>query len=128
MSKLALAVAAGATLLVVFARRCRRPVLEDDLALLLRGTVIQSKTETELEICLNAVMGVTVGGRVKFLEDDHHEPLEAGGVLLLRSGPAQRLPAGLRVVMLPARGFIVPGFVDTHTHAPQFFFAGKGYE
>ena len=29
---------------------------------------------------------------------------------------------------LPPRGFVVPGLIDTHTHAPQFKFAGTGYD
>ena len=42
--------------------------------------------------------------------------------------PGLRLPKSARVVMLPKRAFLVPGFVDTHTHAPQHFFTGKGYD
>ena len=32
------------------------------------------------------------------------------------------------VTRLSESQFIMPGFVDTHTHAPQFVFTGTGYD
>jgi guanine deaminase len=35
---------------------------------------------------------------------------------------------GVDLVSIPQNAFLCPGFVDTHTHAPQFAFAGLGYD
>ena len=98
------------------------------LALLLRGTVIHSASRSSLHVLQNAVLGVSKAGRVAFLEDGHTEALGPGSALQLRSGAAAVPLAGVEVVDIPPRAFIVPGLVDTHTHAPQFSFAGTGYD
>lgn len=33
-----------------------------------------------------------------------------------------------QVQLLPSDGFLLPGFVDTHVHAPQYVFTGTGYD
>ena len=73
------------------------------------------------------MIGVGADGKVCFIEDKHPEPLARGGELTLRSGPPVSL-TGVQIVQLPPRAFVCPGFVDTHTHAPQFAFAGLGYD
>ena len=136
----ALAAGAAAAFCLALARRRRQRGAgasvcgDDELALLVRGTVIASASRAELAVHEHAVLGVTGAGQVAFLEAGHTESLAAGGALRLRGdgsggvAEVRRLPSGLRIVELPKRGFLVPGFVDTHTHAPQYFFTGKGYD
>ena len=129
-----LLLAAGAGVLSLLARRRRgaaaqRIVSSDRLRLVLRGTVIHSRSRTELEVLHDAVVGVRGNGRVLFIESDHTEPLGPTDVIELRKPPAARYALdGAEVVTLPRGAFVVPGFVDTHTHAPQFAFAGTGYD
>ena len=100
-----------------------------ELALLIRGTVIHSPSLDTFVILDNAVFGIGQDGRVAFLEDNHEEELPAGGSLILRDGGAVTLPKyHYQIVVLPPRGFICPGLVDTHTHAPQSKNAGIGYD
>ena len=45
---------------------------------------------------------------------------------MLREGGEVVMSRGCVIRDLPARGFLCPGLVDTHTHAPQFSFTGIG--
>jgi len=57
-------------------------------------------------------------GKIAFVEP-------ASDALLQSLSERYTLPAeGVR--SLPATSFFVPGFIDTHCHAPQFQFAGTG--
>lgn len=98
------------------------------ISLLLRGTVIDCASRTSLRVLERAVLGINSAGFIAFVEDEHTEPLSASSRLRLRSGEVFELSASCEVRELPPRGFVVPGFVDTHTHAPQFAFYGLGYE
>ena len=91
------------------------------------GTIIDSASKTEVRVLRDAVLGVASSGKICFVEDSHAEPLASDGELILRNGPAVSL-TGIEIVQLPPRAFLCPGFVDTHTHAPQFAFAGLGYD
>ena len=102
--------------------------LRAEVVLLLRGTVIDSPSRGELRVLRRAVLGVDSTGRTAFCEDEHDEALGAGGKVTLREGGEVRLSAKCVVRWLPKRGFVCPGLVDTHTHAPQFSFAGIGYD
>lgn len=102
--------------------------------LLLRGTVIDSASRSAVKVLDNAVVGVNALGRITFVEDGHPELLAPDGELVLRTGAPDDVEgvtvplAGVKLVTLPPRAFLCPGFVDTHTHAPQFAFAGLGYD
>ena len=85
---------------------------------MLRGTVIDSPERTELRVREQAVLGIEASGRVAFCEDAHEEELHAGGTLLLRDGGIVGLGNSCTIRKLPARGFVCPGFVDTHTRTP----------
>ena len=98
------------------------------VALVLRGTVIDSPAHTTLRVREHCLLGVSAEGRIAFCEDAHEEEIVAGGSVLLRDGGEVGLGAECAIVRLPPRGFLCPGLVDTHTHAPQFSFTGTGYD
>jgi len=99
------------------------------LARLFRGTVIDSASRTELRVLTDAVIGVSGDGKVSFVEGGHTEPLSTESSLQLRDPESTALPlSDVEIVSLPPRGFLVPGLIDTHTHAPQIVNAGKGYD
>jgi len=104
----------------------KRPL--DDVVLVIRGTVIDSPELTTLRVRTHAVLGVRAIGTVAFCEEGHTEPLSPGSSLVLREGGEVVLSRGCVIRDLPARGFLCPGLVDTHTHAPQFSFTGIGYD
>ena len=99
-----------------------------EAARVLRGTVIDCASIGELRIREHCVVGVGADGRIAFVEDGHQEPLSAGGSVSLRSGKTAALAADCVIHELPPRGFLCPGLVDTHTHAPQFSFTGTAYD
>ena len=99
-----------------------------DIVLVLQGTVIDCASRGELRVLEHAVIGVDADGRIAFREAEHLETLHPGGSVTLRSSKTVPLSAKCTIKQLPARGFVVPGMVDTHTHAPQFAFVGLGYE
>ena len=109
-------------------KRARSPNLTSLPVLLLRGTLIDSASQSVLRILKDAVVGVNDSGRITFVEDAHPETLGANDELVLRDYPEPIPLTNVDIVTIPPRGFLCPGFVDTHTHAPQFAFAGLGYD
>lgn len=97
---------------------------EKEVVLALRGTVIDAPELTSLRVLDDAIVGIDAAGRVAFCEADHKEGITAGQAISLKDGTTVLLSESCIVRSLPDRGFICPGFVDTHTHAPQFSFAG----
>ncbi|KAJ3125847.1 hypothetical protein HK098_008160 [Nowakowskiella sp. JEL0407] len=89
------------------------------------GTIIHSKSQTDLELLDYAMLGVLSSGKIAFLEY-----LEIGisvdGVLgKLKEGYDVE---GTNVVQLTDRQFLIPGYLDTHIHSPQYVFSGTGYD
>lgn len=77
------------------------------------GPFVHSNTLTELDICEKGAIGVDENGLISFVERDISET----GVEELRSQKAGWENA--QVVQIEGNGFFFPGFIDTHTHAPQ---------
>ncbi|KAG1138723.1 hypothetical protein G6F37_010267 [Rhizopus arrhizus] len=82
------------------------------------GTIVHSLSLQELEVLLNTVLVVDnttglIAHVEKDVEDLEHYLADAQwpNVKVHRLGPEQ---------------FLMPGFVDTHAHAPQYMFAGSG--
>ncbi|KAI1397826.1 guanine deaminase [Hypoxylon fuscum] len=85
------------------------------------GTVIHSLGPSELAILENAVLVVYTDGTVAHLVKD--VPKENVDSVLSGLG----IPPSPENVRYLARGeFIIPGFVDTHNHAPQWAQRGLG--
>ncbi|KAI9158044.1 Guanine deaminase [Paramyrothecium foliicola] len=82
--------------------------------LIFHGAIIHSLDENTLELLENATLAIDASGRIvafrKSLDDDV---------------PIPSLP-GAQVYHLEASEFLVPGFVDTHNHAPQWPMRGLG--
>lgn len=76
------------------------------------GTIVHSLSFSELEIIENGALAVNDDGKIKYLKHDSsciNEP-EA------------------EIIKLEPNSFLIPGFVDTHIHAPQYVFTGTGYD
>ncbi|BGP14651.1 hypothetical protein JCM10213_001639 [Rhodosporidiobolus nylandii] len=79
------------------------------------GTCIHSRSLTETECLQDALLGVDQAGTIAFVEKE----VPAGEV-------EQRLEqlgwagADVQLVRLKKGDFLIPGFIDTHTHAPQY--------
>ncbi|KAF2661138.1 guanine deaminase [Lophiostoma macrostomum CBS 122681] len=74
------------------------------------GSFVHSKTLTELDICEKGAIGVDEEGVIRFVERDS----EVENVLE-KYGEWK----DAKVVRIKGNGFFFPGFIDTHTHAPQ---------
>ncbi|KAI7879082.1 guanine deaminase [Lichtheimia hyalospora FSU 10163] len=84
------------------------------------GTIIHSQSLTELEIIENGLMVVDrTSGVIQRLERNVSNPEEVLKDLDVSSYQLHR--------MSPHQ-FLLPGFIDTHAHAPQYVFAGSGME
>ncbi|KAL2760273.1 hypothetical protein ACRALDRAFT_2092571 [Sodiomyces alcalophilus JCM 7366] len=86
-----------------------------DSPLVFRGTVIHSLHLTQLEILEDATLIINADGRIAAFQKSS-----------ARGTPELRIPAGAKVHQLPPGDFLIPGFVDTHNHAPQWPMRGLG--
>jgi guanine deaminase len=75
------------------------------------GAFVHSISLTTLEICPNGAIGVDSTGTIVFVEKDIID------VDALRSQNPSFSSAP--IIKIPGNGFFFPGFIDTHTHAPQ---------
>ncbi|TKA57415.1 hypothetical protein B0A53_00644 [Rhodotorula sp. CCFEE 5036] len=88
------------------------------------GTLVHSLSLTEIEYLENALLGVDENGVIAFLDKavssaaDVDQRLEAHGW--------SRQDA--QVVELKRGEFLMPGLIDTHTHAPQYLNLGYGQQ
>ncbi|KAF0546615.1 guanine deaminase [Gigaspora margarita] len=86
------------------------------------GTLIHSLSLTELEFIHNALLGVNNQGKIVFLERN------VSNEQTLRDIIKKWETTEDKVVRLTNRQFLLPGFVDTHTHASQYPNAGIGMD
>ena len=81
--------------------------------LVFQGATIHSLDPTNLEVLDEATLVVTDGRIAAFYKTSRHIPPNA-------------IPPDAKVHHLPAGDFLIPGFVDTHNHAPQWPMRGRG--
>uniref|UniRef100_A0A8H7TQI7 Guanine deaminase n=1 Tax=Bionectria ochroleuca TaxID=29856 RepID=A0A8H7TQI7_BIOOC len=81
--------------------------------LVFKGAIIHSESLGSLEIQDSATL-IVVDGRISALYRSSDEL------------PATAIPADAQVHQIPPGEFLVPGFVDTHNHAPQWPMRGLG--
>ncbi|KAI9142834.1 hypothetical protein BKA69DRAFT_1123619 [Paraphysoderma sedebokerense] len=79
-----------------------------------RGIIIHSKQYSNLEILEDGVLGINEFGKIVFLANG----TEADALL------RQHNISDKSITKLQKGQFIIPGFVDTHTHIPQYVFIG----
>ncbi|KYQ88248.1 guanine deaminase [Tieghemostelium lacteum] len=88
----------------------------EKLTKVFKGTIIHSIHIHQVELLQNHYIGVSDSGVILFLSDDDKTVQEH-----LDSHQFQRSD----IVDL-GRKFIIPGYIDTHAHAPQYHNAGTG--
>lgn len=87
--------------------------------LVIRGTFIHAPEYGKLEVLEDKVLAVRVGD-------------ETSSILAIVDGATEEQllqSHGLSnesVIRLGEQEFMIPGFIDTHIHAPQYMFAGTG--
>ncbi|KNC82283.1 guanine deaminase [Sphaeroforma arctica JP610] len=81
------------------------------------GTFVQSVAFSEM-VVEKRVVGVCTDGKIAFTghEDELPELMQTHGLV------------EADIVRLGENEFIMPGLIDTHHHAPQYAFAGTGYD
>lgn len=77
------------------------------------GPFIHSTSLADLEICENGLIGVDEHGIISFVERGV-SPSDIPNILTQKSGWEDP-----RIISIKGNGFFFPGFIDTHTHAPQ---------
>lgn len=83
-----------------------------------QGTIVHSTFESPLNILYDKVIGVSKTGKIVFLDDS------SGLELLKRSYNF----SSDDITVLEKHQFLMPGFIDTHIHAPQYPYMGTGYD
>jgi len=72
-----------------------------------------------MDICQKRIIGVDDDGKIVFVDN-----AAKVGELAKKFGFEKKNVINLK----PSRQFLIPGFVDTHIHAPQYVFTGTGYD
>lgn len=92
----------------------------NDLALLYHGRIVHSlgSSSSPLEILKDHLLGVTSSGLISFLLPSSPALLER---CLAKDGVEYIRPEN-------RHAFLLPGFIDTHLHAPQYLFAGTALD
>ncbi|KAG6853024.1 hypothetical protein C0991_007395 [Blastosporella zonata] len=85
------------------------------------GAVITPKTLTCYDALPNCLLSVGASGKIHWIEKN----VEADA---LQDTLAQKGCIDVDVVVLEPGEFLLPGFIDTHTHAPQFASLGSGQQ
>eukprot|EP00743_Colponemidia_sp_Colp-15_P011110 GILK01012343.1.p1 GENE.GILK01012343.1~~GILK01012343.1.p1 ORF type:complete len:464 (-),score=36.64 GILK01012343.1:237-1628(-) len=88
------------------------------MAILYHATLIHSTDQNDFQILRNALLAVSAQGIIEALIPDVLPTDIQNVVHSLPSVYAQLAPVRLR-------GFLIPGFVDTHIHAPQYQYMGS---
>lgn len=72
-----------------------------------------------MEVLHDRIMGIDLNGKIAFLENSSK-----------LDELAQKFGFEIKDVinLKPRSQFLIPGFVDTHIHAPQYVFTGTGYD
>ncbi|CBX98683.1 hypothetical protein IAQ61_007698 [Plenodomus lingam] len=81
--------------------------------LVFQGAAIHCKDPSNLEILNDATLIISNGRISAFYESSNHVSQDA-------------IPPDARIHRLPVGDFLIPGFVDTHNHAPQWPMRGRG--
>ncbi|XP_070566706.1 guanine deaminase-like isoform X2 [Ptychodera flava] len=89
----------------------------DETSRIFRGTFVHATAKEPLEICEDRILGVT-DGKIQFI----------GGADELSSLCTEYNFIAEDVQQLNEGQFLIPGFVDTHFHAPQYPYTGTGMD
>ncbi|EAW06699.1 putative guanine deaminase [Aspergillus clavatus NRRL 1] len=91
------------------------------LPIAFHGTVIHSLSPTDLQILPNTFLLIDTAGKIQALVPNTAP--ETINTLVAENGYA---PDVFPVKHLPRTSFLIPGFIDTHHHAPQWAQRGVG--
>ncbi|CAG8504877.1 4577_t:CDS:2 [Diversispora eburnea] len=86
------------------------------------GTLIHSLSLTKLSIIPNTLLGIDKFGKIAFVEENIINEQNINDILSKWNVNEEK------IIRLTKRQFLIPGFVDTHIHAPQFPNAGTGLD
>ncbi|KAK7723309.1 hypothetical protein SLS57_004503 [Botryosphaeria dothidea] len=85
------------------------------------GPIIHSVTATEVQICQKGLLLVGPDGKIALFRE-HVEKAQVAALIAEYGTGA----GSLRIRYLERGQFLIPGFVDTHNHAPQWAQRGTG--
>ncbi|KAJ1874055.1 hypothetical protein LPJ57_004858 [Coemansia sp. RSA 486] len=94
------------------------------------GCLVDTPSLNELRIRTNGALGVDqTTGRIIGVSDDVSICLSGTAEALVESWTGQAATKDdIHVTTLSSDQFLMPGLIDTHTHAPQFAFLGIGHD
>lgn len=62
------------------------------------------------------MIGISKEGKISFIKNEHFETLQ------------KSFSPEVEIIHVKEPKFIIPGFIDSHIHAPQYSFTGTGYD
>jgi len=80
------------------------------------GSFIHSLSMDKLEVVPQGRIGVDKQGKIVFVAKNQEEKIKA----------KEQFPYRDSDVVTLGKKFLIPGFIDTHAHAPQYVFSGSG--
>ena len=89
------------------------------IARVFRGSIIHSRIVPEVDILPDALIGVNKQGKIAFFEANVGDQLVS---------LCQKYAIETSMIEDLGSRILIPGFVDTHTHAPQYHFGGTGMD
>ncbi|KAL6058082.1 Guanine deaminase [Balamuthia mandrillaris] len=89
-----------------------------------RGSIVHSLSFEKLEVLPKACLGLFDNGRIAFL----HKKEASLEELKEKEYPDLPWASDCHLREVPPKGFLAPGFIDTHTHAPQYVFSGTAMD
>ncbi|KAJ2888635.1 hypothetical protein FB639_000508 [Coemansia asiatica] len=95
------------------------------------GCLVDTPSLNELRIRTNGALGVDqTTGRIIGIGDDVTDSSTGSAEALVASwtGSQASVKGDVQVTVLSSDQFLLPGLIDTHTHAPQFAFLGIGHD
>lgn len=90
------------------------------------GTVIHSLALAELTVLENALLVVGPDGVIQHLQPDVAASAVPDLVKAMDGGESSSSSDAPTIRYLERTQFLIPGFVDTHNHAPQWAMRGLG--
>ncbi|KAH6561570.1 guanine deaminase [Batrachochytrium salamandrivorans] len=95
------------------------------IAQVVAGQLYHSLGISNFQYIEHALVGVSTAGKIAFVEACDNEAAMVERLAMLQSTWGFDPSA---VTVLTKTQFLIPGFVDTHIHAPQYVFTGTGYD
>ena len=112
------------------------PTKSNHVKRVFHGTIAHSRSVDDFELIQKGFLAVTDSGHISHvIPDTTTNPLNNPSNSTLKKQFLSLIPSAQRVnedsftlESLPRKGFLAPGFIDSHIHAPQYVYTGTALD